>query len=99
MAAASNLKNGDLINIVHEGRTAEFPVFVMPGHAKESITVTIGYGRTRAGRVGNGLCGQSQFGRNVTGVRAGHCEGRWEDLQQGVHAQPGADCCGPVPGL
>ncbi len=30
-----------------------------------------------AGRVGNGLCGQSQFGRNVTRVRAGHGEGRW----------------------
>ena len=55
MAAASNLKNGDLIKIVHDGRTAEFPVFVMPGHAQESITVTIGYGRTRAGRLGTKL--------------------------------------------
>ena len=26
----------------------------MPGHAKDSITITVGYGRTRAGRVGNG---------------------------------------------
>ena len=27
----------------------------MPGHAKDSITVTIGYGRERAGRIGNGI--------------------------------------------
>ena len=26
----------------------------MPGHAKDSITITVGYGRTRAGRLGNG---------------------------------------------
>ena len=30
-----------------------FPVWVMPGHAKDSLTVTLGYGRTHAGRLGN----------------------------------------------
>jgi molybdopterin-containing oxidoreductase family iron-sulfur binding subunit len=32
----------------------EAPVFVLPGHADDSVTVHLGYGRTRAGRVGTG---------------------------------------------
>jgi MoCo/4Fe-4S cofactor protein with predicted Tat translocation signal len=52
-AAANNLHNGDVIEIQHDGRSLRAPVFVMPGHAKDSITLTVGYGRTRAGRVGN----------------------------------------------
>jgi len=54
-ADASNLKNGDLISIQHEGRSLVAPVFVMPGHARDSITITVGYGRTRAGRIGTKL--------------------------------------------
>ena len=54
-AEASNLKNGDLISIQHEGRSLVAPVFVMPGHARDSITITVGYGRTRAGRIGTKL--------------------------------------------
>ena len=34
------------------GRKVEGPVWIMPGHADESITVHFGYGRTRAGKVG-----------------------------------------------
>ena len=52
-AEANNLHNGDLIEIRHDGRSMQAPVFVMPGHAKDSITITVGYGRTRAGRVGD----------------------------------------------
>jgi molybdopterin-containing oxidoreductase family iron-sulfur binding subunit len=33
-------------------RTVEAPVWVMPGHADDSITVYLGYGRQYAGRVG-----------------------------------------------
>lgn len=52
-AEANHLKNGDLIKLTHDGRSMQFPVWVMPGHAKDSITVTLGYGRTHAGRLGN----------------------------------------------
>ena len=38
----------------YQGRTIVAPVWVMPGHADESVTVFLGYGRTRAGRVGTG---------------------------------------------
>ncbi len=34
------------------GRTVQAPAWIMPGHADNSITVWLGYGRTAAGRVG-----------------------------------------------
>jgi molybdopterin-containing oxidoreductase family iron-sulfur binding subunit len=46
--------NGDVISIEHEGRSLHMPAFVVPGHAKDAITINVGYGRTRAGRLGNG---------------------------------------------
>jgi MoCo/4Fe-4S cofactor protein with predicted Tat translocation signal len=52
-ASANNLHNGDVIDIQHEGRSLRAPVFIMPGHAKDSITITVGYGRTRSGRLGD----------------------------------------------
>jgi ferredoxin len=30
------------------------PVWIIPGHARDAITLTVGYGRTRAGALGNG---------------------------------------------
>ena len=53
-AEANHLEKGDTITIEHEGRSLDVPVWIVPGHAKDSITVYLGYGRTRAGRVGNG---------------------------------------------
>ncbi|AGA27913.1 TAT-variant-translocated molybdopterin oxidoreductase [Singulisphaera acidiphila] len=48
------LNNGDLVELRYKGRSVEAPVWISPGHAESSVTVTLGYGRTRAGRVGNG---------------------------------------------
>jgi molybdopterin-containing oxidoreductase family iron-sulfur binding subunit len=53
-AEAHELHNGDVITITHEGRSLDMPVWIIPGHAKDAITAFVGYGRTRAGRVGNG---------------------------------------------
>jgi len=44
----------DVIEIIYEGRKLRIPVWVLPGHADGCLTVTFGYGRARAGRVGNG---------------------------------------------
>jgi molybdopterin-containing oxidoreductase family iron-sulfur binding subunit len=54
-AEANSLHNGDVIAISQDGRSIHAPVFVMPGHAKGSITITVGYGRKYAGRLGSGL--------------------------------------------
>jgi MoCo/4Fe-4S cofactor protein with predicted Tat translocation signal len=48
-----DVETGDVIQVTHEGRRLNVPVFILPGHAPEAITISLGYGRTRAGRVGN----------------------------------------------
>jgi MoCo/4Fe-4S cofactor protein with predicted Tat translocation signal len=46
--------NGDVVEVRHEGRQLRVPVWITPGHAADSLTIPVGYGRSRAGRVGNG---------------------------------------------
>jgi molybdopterin-containing oxidoreductase family iron-sulfur binding subunit len=41
-----------VVELRYGGRAARAPAWVMPGHADESVTVYLGYGRTRAGSVG-----------------------------------------------
>jgi MoCo/4Fe-4S cofactor protein with predicted Tat translocation signal len=38
-----------------QSRSATGPVWILPGHPENSITVHLGYGRTRSGAVGNGI--------------------------------------------
>ena len=49
------IKSEDAVELKYQGRTIVAPAWVMPGHADESVTVFLGYGRTRAGRVGTGV--------------------------------------------
>jgi molybdopterin-containing oxidoreductase family iron-sulfur binding subunit len=49
------LQNEDLVELNYRGRKVKAPVWMVPGHADESVTVHLGYGRTNAGRVGNGV--------------------------------------------
>ncbi|MGE5648188.1 MAG: Fe-S-cluster-containing hydrogenase [Acidobacteriota bacterium] len=46
--------NGDLISIASAGRNTEMPVWIQPGHADNAVSVALGYGRTKCGRVGRG---------------------------------------------
>ncbi len=56
LAEKMHLANGDMVELrVPGGRSTVGPVWVTPGQAENSVTVTLGYGRWRAGRVGNGL--------------------------------------------
>ncbi len=45
----------DVVELTVNGRKVEAPVWVMPGQAEGCVTVHFGYGRTRGGRVANGL--------------------------------------------
>jgi MoCo/4Fe-4S cofactor protein with predicted Tat translocation signal len=47
--------NGKMIEIEHGGRKISAPAWVVPGHAADSITLALGYGRTRAGAVATGI--------------------------------------------
>ena len=49
-----DVENGDVIEVRHDGRLLRVPVWIAPGHAADSVTISVGYGRTRAGRLGNG---------------------------------------------
>jgi Fe-S-cluster-containing dehydrogenase component len=49
------LQNEDLVELNYRGRKVKAPVWMVPGHPDESVTVHLGYGRTSAGRVGNGV--------------------------------------------
>jgi molybdopterin-containing oxidoreductase family iron-sulfur binding subunit len=54
-AEASRLATGDVVEIeTPEGRV-EVPVFIVPGHPRQTVTLHLGYGRQRAGRVGNNV--------------------------------------------
>ena len=48
------LANNDLVDLDYRGQVVQAPLWLMPGHAEDSITVYLGYGRTRAGTVGTG---------------------------------------------
>ncbi len=55
LAEDQGLHNGDVVELSYRGHTARMPVFIVPGHPRESVTVFFGYGRRLAGRVGNAL--------------------------------------------
>ncbi|MBP7147807.1 MAG: TAT-variant-translocated molybdopterin oxidoreductase [Acidobacteria bacterium] len=49
------IENGDVVAITHEGRRLEIAAYVIPGQARNSIALPLGYGRTAAGVVANGV--------------------------------------------
>lgn len=55
-AKAKNLKQGDLVDVVLKGKgTVVLPVLVQPGQAKGTVSVALGFGRTKAGKVAEQL--------------------------------------------
>jgi MoCo/4Fe-4S cofactor protein with predicted Tat translocation signal len=48
------LVSGDVVELRHGDRAVRLPVWINPGHANDCLTLHLGYGRRRAGRVGNG---------------------------------------------
>src|SRR5205085_11231706 len=58
------LVSGDMIEITKGGRSVTIPAWISPGHAADTVTLHLGYGRTRAGRVA------SNIGVNVNPLRA-----------------------------
>jgi molybdopterin-containing oxidoreductase family iron-sulfur binding subunit len=54
-AAALGIATGDRLQIAAGERKLVAPAWVEPGHAEATITLALGYGRTRAGRVGDNV--------------------------------------------
>ena len=49
------LSEGDIVEITTAGISVELPVSLIPGQAAATLSVALGYGRTAAGTVGNGV--------------------------------------------
>ena len=61
-----------MVELTYQGRTLRAPVYVQPGHADGSVTLHLGYGRTKAGRAGTGI------GFNPYGLRTS--QALWNDM-------------------
>ena len=58
-----HVENGDVIQLQVQERSVRAPVWVLPGQADDSVTVTLGYGRQRGAGAGTGV------GFNAYGLR------------------------------
>ncbi|MGI8891652.1 MAG: TAT-variant-translocated molybdopterin oxidoreductase [Chthoniobacterales bacterium] len=52
LAQREKLENGDYIELRFRGRKLNAPIWILPGQAGNSVTLHLGYGRQRAGRIG-----------------------------------------------
>jgi len=50
-----DIDDGEIVVIEAGGASVEVPTFVLPGQAGSSVTLALGYGRSAAGQVGNGV--------------------------------------------
>src|SRR5262249_1263208 len=50
-----DVETGDVVEVTINGRKTRGACWVQPGQADDSLTMHFGYGRTAAGRVGNGV--------------------------------------------
>ncbi|HUI07347.1 MAG TPA: TAT-variant-translocated molybdopterin oxidoreductase [Verrucomicrobiae bacterium] len=53
-AQRMGLENGDVVELRYRGQTVDAPVWILPGQRDDTVTVHLGYGRTKVGRVGSG---------------------------------------------
>ncbi len=75
------VQTGDHIEIAAGERRVVVPAWVMPGHAERTITLPLGYGRSRAGSVGNHVGVNAFFLRSSTA--------RWSAGDVAVSKAPG----------
>jgi molybdopterin-containing oxidoreductase family iron-sulfur binding subunit len=46
--------DGDVVTLALSARQVRAPIWIVPGNPDDSVNVTLGYGRTKAGRLGSG---------------------------------------------
>jgi molybdopterin-containing oxidoreductase family iron-sulfur binding subunit len=54
-AARLKVGDGDIVRIAHNGMSVNGPVRIQDGQADGVVSIAIGYGRERAGAIGNGI--------------------------------------------
>jgi len=55
LAADMKIDSGDMLRVESGGRSVEGPAWVLPGQPARVVTLYLGYGRTRGGRIGTGI--------------------------------------------
>ena len=79
LAHRLDLHNQDVVELTFKGRSVHAPVWITPGQAENSVTLHLGYGRTAAGRVGNGQgstptpCGPAMRWASAPGWKSRRC--------------------------
>ena len=68
-AETLGVSNEEIVRIDHGGRSLELPIWILPGMADGVVALTLGYGRSLAGRIG------SRVGFNTFTVRASTAPG------------------------
>ena len=69
-AKRMGFENQQRVSLRHGSAEVYGSVWILPGHPDETVTVDLGYGRTKAGRAGNGAGFNAYLLRN--------CEGLWK---------------------
>lgn len=54
-ADENDYEHGDMVTVTVNGNSVDLPVAIQPGQAKGSGSIALGYGRTMAGKAGNGV--------------------------------------------
>lgn len=52
--ANRKVENGNLVELTLGGRKVKAPIWMMPGHPEDSVTLHLGYGRRKVGQIGAG---------------------------------------------
>jgi molybdopterin-containing oxidoreductase family iron-sulfur binding subunit len=55
LAHELNVSSGDMLRVDSGGRAVEGPAWVLPGQPARTVTLFLGYGRKRAGRIGSDI--------------------------------------------
>jgi molybdopterin-containing oxidoreductase family iron-sulfur binding subunit len=55
LASQLRVDSGDMLQIDINGRSVEGPAWVLPGQPERVVTIYLGYGRKRGGRIGTGV--------------------------------------------
>jgi MoCo/4Fe-4S cofactor protein with predicted Tat translocation signal len=66
-----------VVKLLYRGRTIKAPVWIQPGHADDAVTIYLGHGRRRGGRVADGV------GFNAYAIRVN--EAPWFDGGLDIH--------------
>src|SRR5262249_22310946 len=101
-AGVLGVRTGDMVDISHDGHSVRAPVWVTPNQADACVTLQLGYGRTRAGSVGNRVGFNAYPLRSapwsVAGATVAKAPGRHEFATTQNHSQmEGRDLAREIP--